>query len=331
MTPTAPHSGTVKVNGIDLYYEIHGAGEPLLLIEGLGYSAWMWYKQIPAFSQKYQVILFDNRGAGNTDKPDSEYSIEIMADDASGLLRTLGSGPAHVLGISLGGFIAQELALRHPDLVKSLILVSTNSGAHTGTRNSPHLNGLLKLWGLLPGIAAMSGKAGIPSPAGYSYGLTDAERIRYGLSLAFTPEYYDGHPEEIERIVGWRLENPQPAYAWTRQLAAGMNFDSSSRAEDIHAPALIVNGREDRIVSPESARELASRIPDSRYVEMEGTGHLLFIEKSEEFNDTVLGFLRGVDAKENPPAGSRGDSAWWRKIVTFLSDRYHGNGRALKN
>ena len=330
MTPTAPHSGTVKVNGIDLYYEIHGSGEPLLMIEGLGYSAWMWYKQIPVFSKRYQVILFDNRGAGNTDKPDSEYSIEIMADDASGLLRTLGIGPVHVLGISLGGFIAQELALRHPDLVKSLSLVSTNSGpGKRAMRNSQHVNGLFKLWGILPGTFEMGGKASVP--LGFEYGITKEDRIRYGLSLAFTPEYFRQHPEEIDRIVRWRLENPQPGYAWTRQLMAGMNFDSSGRAENIHAPTLVMNGTEDRIVTPESARELAGSIPDSRYIEIEGSGHLLFIERSDEFNETVMGFLDEVDAKNNTPAGSGENAAWWKRIVTLLSGRYSKNGSSLKN
>ncbi|MGH7891739.1 MAG: alpha/beta fold hydrolase [Thermodesulfobacteriota bacterium] len=330
MTPTAPHSGTVKVNGIDLYYEIHGSGEPLLMIEGLGYSAWMWYKQIPVFSKRYQVILFDNRGAGNTDKPDSEYSIEIMADDASGLLRTLGIGPVHALGISLGGFIAQELALRHPDLVKSLSLVSTNSGpGKRAMRNSQHVNGLFKLWGILPGTFEMGGKASVP--LGFEYGITKEDRIRYGLSLAFTPEYYRQHPEEIERIVRWRLENPQPGYAWTRQLMAGMNFDSSGRAENIHAPTLVLNGTEDRIVTPESARELAGSIPDSRYIEIEGSGHLLFIERSDEFNETVMGFLDEVDAKNDPPDRSGENAAWWKRIVTLLSGRYSNNGSSLKN
>lgn len=330
MTSTAPHSGTVKVNGIDLYYEIHGSGEPLLLIEGLGYSAWMWYKQIPVFSKRYQVILFDNRGAGNTDKPDSEYSIEIMADDASGLLRTLGIGPVHVLGISLGGFIAQELALRHPDLVKSLSLVSTNSGpGKRAMRNSQHVNGIFKLWGILPGTFEMGGKASVP--LGFEYGITKEDRIRYGLSIAFTPEYHRQHPEEIERIVGWRLENPQPGYAWTRQLMAGMSFDSSGRAENIHAPALVLNGTEDKIVTPESARELAGSIPDSRYIEIEGSGHLLFIERSDEFNDTVMGFLNEVDTKNNTPAGSGDNAAWWKRIVTLFSGRYGKNGSVLKN
>ncbi len=329
MTSTTPHSGTVKVNGIDLYYEIHGSGEPLLLIEGLGYSAWMWYKQVPVFSRRYQVILFDNRGAGNTDKPDSEYSIEIMADDASGLLRTLGIGQAHVLGISLGGFIAQELALRHPDLVKSLCLVSTNSGpGKRALRNSQHMNGIFKLWGILPGTFEMGGKASVP--LGFEYGITKEDRIRYGLSLAFTPDYYRQNPEEIDRIVRWRLENPQPGYAWTRQLMAGMNFDSSVRAESIHAPALVLNGAEDRIVTPESARELAGRIPDSRYVEIEGSGHLLFIERSDEFNDIVMGFLDEVCVKHNSQAGSGDNAGWWKKIATFLTGRYSLNGNALK-
>ena len=330
MTATEPHTGTVKVNGIDLYYEIHGSGEPLLLIEGLGYSAWMWYKQIPVLSKRFQVILFDNRGAGNTDKPDSEYSIEIMADDASGLLRTLGIGPVHALGISLGGFIAQELALRHPDLVKSLSLVSTNSGpGKRAMRNSQHVNGLFKLWGILPGTFEMGGKASVP--LGFEYGVTKEDRIQYGLSLAFTPEYFREHPEEIDRIVRWRLANPQPGYAWTRQLLAGMNFDSSGPAEGIHAPTLVINGSEDRIVTPESARELAGRIPDSRYIEIEGSGHLLFIERSEEFNEIVLNFLDEVGANSNTPAGKGKNSAWWKKIVPFLSGRYSRNGSALKN
>ena len=327
MTASIPYSGTAKVNGIDIYYEIHGSGEPLLLIEGLGYSSWMWYKQIPVLSREYQVILFDNRGAGNTDKPDSEYTIEIMADDASGLLRTLGTGPVHVLGISLGGFIAQELALRHPDLVRSLVLVSTNSGSRSRLiANSPHFNGLMKLWGILPGSFEMSGKASAPLRA--DYGLKREDRIRYGLSLAFTPEYYKSHSDEIERIVRWRMESPQPGYAWARQFTAGTKFDSSGRAEEIKAPTLVLNGSQDRIVSPESAKELAEMIPGANYEEIEGTGHLLFIERAEEFNERVIEFLDGVDKGRNSDSVSREGDGWWDKLVNVISG---GNGKPLKN
>jgi len=330
MKASVPYSGTVKVNGIDIYYEIHGSGEPLLLIEGLGYSSWMWYKQIPALSRKYQVVLFDNRGAGNTDKPDSEYTIEIMADDAAGLLRTLGTGPVHVLGISLGGFIAQELALRHPDLVRSLVLVSTNSGRGSrAIKNSPHLNGLLKLWGILPGSFEMTGKAS--TPLGIEYGLKKEDKIRYGLSLAFTPEYYKSHPDVIERIVRWRMESPQPGYAWARQFAAGSKFDSSGRAEGINAPALVLNGSQDRIVTPGSARELAETIPGARYEEVEGTGHLLFIEKADEFNERVIGFLDEVGKNEKTSAGGGENHDWWERVVSLISGGNGGSGNPLKN
>src|SRR3972149_8217896 len=99
-----PNSGKVEVNDINIYYEIHGEGEPLLLIEGLGYSSWMWVSQIPAFSREYKVIVFDNRGVGNTDKPDSEYTIEKKADDAAGFFKNLWVNSDHVFGVSMGGF-----------------------------------------------------------------------------------------------------------------------------------------------------------------------------------------------------------------------------------
>ncbi|HVY54154.1 MAG TPA: alpha/beta fold hydrolase, partial [Thermodesulfobacteriota bacterium] len=224
-------------------------------------------------------------------------------------------------------FIAQELALRHPDLVRSLVLVSTNSGRGSiAMRSSPHLNGLLKLWGILPGSFEMAGKAS--APLGIEYGLKKEDKIRYGLSLAFTPEYYRSHPDEIERIVRWRMESPQPGYAWARQFTAGTKFDSSGRAEAIDAPTLVMNGSGDRIVSPERARELAERIPGARYEEMEGTGHLLFIEKADEFNERVIEFLDEAGTGQNASAESGDDAGWWDKIVSILSG---GNAAHPKN
>lgn len=116
---------TVKANEITLYYEIHGAGEPLLLISGLNSDHTLYRTIMPRLAEKYQVIIFDNRGVGQSDKPDVPYTIEMMADDTAGLLRELGIERAHILGASMGGRIAADLALRYPQLVKSLILVST--------------------------------------------------------------------------------------------------------------------------------------------------------------------------------------------------------------
>lgn len=310
-------SGKVKVKDINVYYEIHGQGEPLLLIEGLGYSSWMWFKQIPFFSKEHKVIIFDNRGVGNTDKPDREYTIEMMADDAAGLLKALDIDSAHVLGVSMGGFIAQGLALKFPDMVNRLVLVSTNSGGNNLMSKDPsRWNSFSTLWGLVPGMLKLSSKG---SGVVNSFGLTPEEKIRYGLSLAFSPEYFKTHTDEIDRIVEWRLSNPQPYYAWKRQFTAGMGFDAADGVHQIKAPTLVVAGSEDRVVSPESSRLLSERIPNSRFTVIEGTGHLPFIEESEEFNKIVLDFLNEGGKDKGPERERKEKRNWWKRILSFIS------------
>jgi 3-oxoadipate enol-lactonase len=120
----------VQVNDIQMYYEIHGDGEPLVLIVGLGTDISEWDGIIRWLAQTYKVLAFDNRGAGRTDKPDTRYSIEMMAHDTAGLMQTLGIQQAHILGISMGGRIALALSLRYPESVKKLVLVSTSIKAH---------------------------------------------------------------------------------------------------------------------------------------------------------------------------------------------------------
>lgn len=118
---------TIQVNDIQMYYEAHGEGEPLALIVGLGTDISEWDNIITGFTHRYQVIAFDNRGAGRTDKPDQPYSVELMAEDTAGLLQALGIERAHILGVSLGGRIALALTLWHPERVNKLILVSTSA------------------------------------------------------------------------------------------------------------------------------------------------------------------------------------------------------------
>lgn len=323
-----PSSGTVNTNGINIYYEVHGSGEPLLLIEGLGYSSWMWYKQVPVLSKSHKVIIFDNRGAGNTDKPDSEYSVELMTDDAAGLLNELGVESAHVLGVSLGGYIAQELAITRPEMVRNLVLVSTNSGPGKPiTGKSPFLNGFLRLRGFFP--AAFDGAR---RPVRLEYAMNEEERLRYGLSLAFSEEYFKNHSEEIDRIVEWRLENPQPEYAWRRQLVAGVGYDSRPGAGEIKSRTLLINGAQDRIVSPESALDLSKRIADSTLVILEGTGHLPFIERPEDFNAHVTSFLGDSEIKAGSgESGDRKPGAIWTKVKTLLPSNGKRKSRGTEN
>lgn len=139
---------TVKVNDIDIYYEIHGDGEPLCLIPGLANDVSDLQVMIRLLSRKYRVIAFDNRGVGRTDKPDIPYSIEMMADDAAGLLKALEIAQAHVLGISMGGRIATALTLGHPELVRSLILVSTFVNRIESSRTGRLLGLMLRILAL---------------------------------------------------------------------------------------------------------------------------------------------------------------------------------------
>ena len=131
---------TVKVNDINMYYELHGEGEPFVLLPGLGSDVSDYPRIVEALSKHYRVIALDNRGAGRTDKPETPYSIEMMADDAAGLLTAMGISSAHVLGHSMGGRIALALALRHPELVRSLVLVSTSARV-AGRRTTVRLLG----------------------------------------------------------------------------------------------------------------------------------------------------------------------------------------------
>jgi len=148
----------VKVNDIQLYYEMHGQGEPLVLIMGLGASTRGWDMQIPTFSREFQVVAFDNRGSGRSDKPDSSYSIRLFADDTAGLMDALGIASAHVYGQSMGGLIAQELALSYPQRVRTLVLGSTSCGGQQAVAALPeHVTLMASLNTLSPEEAAEKG------------------------------------------------------------------------------------------------------------------------------------------------------------------------------
>ena len=258
-----------RVNGINLYYEVHGKGEPLLLIMGLGANATGWWAQLPSFSREYQVIAFDNRGAGRSDKPNEPYSIGQMADDAHALLHELGVGPAHVFGMSLGGMVAQELVLRHPDSVRTLILGGTMAGGPTAMFAGPEV------------VQQFISLAGMPL----------VQALEAGLALLYSEEYIARNKGELVRRALLNAHLMAPMYAIQRQFMALVGFNTFARLGEIRSPSLVLTGTSDRVIPAQNSRLLAEGIAGARLVEFEGAGHGFLVERAEDVNATVLAFL----------------------------------------
>ena len=263
----------VEVNGIRINYEIHGSGEPVVLIGGLGADTFLWFRQVPELSQRFQLILFDNRGAGQSDKPDEPYSIPMFAADTVGLMRALGLDRAHVLGASLGGLIAQELALTYPSMVDRLVLVCTSVAGRQSVRPS--------LWSLVSLLPALTRTGNPEADTRRSFAVFTSRRWR------------KANAELVDRFVAWRVAHPQPRYAFGRQRGALRGFTTADRVAGIAAPTLIVHGDSDRVVPVGNARLLAERIPDSRLVVLEDSGHACCVDQAEAFNRVVIDFLAG--------------------------------------
>jgi len=255
----------VQVNGLRLYYEIHGqiarsTNPPLLLIAGLGFATWGWFKQIPVLARHYSVIAFDNRGSGRSEKPAYSYDVAALADDAAGLLDALDVAQTHVLGTSLGGFIAQELALRYPERLAKLILCCTSFG---GARSIP------MQWSTLQatlGWGAMSKQ----------------QAVRRGLEVATSTAYRDTSADELAQIIEWRQSDQMEHGDYRRQVIAGMRFDAARRVRAITAPTLVIHGADDQVVPVANATLLAQAIPGAQVRIVADAGHLVFIERARK-------------------------------------------------
>lgn len=254
-----------KVNNINMYYEIHGDGEPLVLISGLGASAVVWEPIIPIFSRDYKVIVFDNRGVGRTDAPVMTYSMEMMADDISGLLEKIGIKQAIIYGTSMGGAVAQFFAIRHPQKVIKLILQSTSClGSHAVMASDEVLE-------YLENQAKTAVRDESPLPG-------------------VTPEFADNNPEIVKELRERMQRYPAPGMQ--RQLQASINSTGTyDSLPEISAPTLIIHGEADLLWPVENAQVLASRIPNAQVVIYKKTGHQI-VESMNEKNKLVLDFLK---------------------------------------
>jgi len=271
----------IDATGFRMYYEEHGDGFPLLLINGLGSDHLEWLHQFPAFEARFRVVVFDNRGTGKTDVPPGPYTTAEMADDAASLLRALGISRAHVLGVSLGGMIAQEVALRYPDLVDGLVLGCTGPGGELSVRPSPEA------------MAAFALAKGQDREA----------ELRRMLPFLYTDACIRERPGEIEGFIRRRLDHPTPPEGYLAQLSAAVTHDASSRLEKVRARTLVIAGDADRLVNWENSVRLAGRIPGAKLVVLPGAPHRLFAETADAFNLEVLRFLS--PAQEQTPEPGR--------------------------
>jgi len=263
-----------NVNGIDIYYKVHGEGEPLLLIAGLGYDLWMWHKMVPGLAEHFQVITFDNRGVGLSGKPAGPYTAQMLAADTAGLLDALDVDSAHVMGHSMGGFVAQALALDHPGKVRKLILSATNFG---GPRHVP----------VTPeALAVLTDMTSDP-----------ITRLRRGIVISTGPGFAEEHPELIDEWVQYRVEHPIDPHGYGAQLGVGMALLAEAasfehRLKDVSAPTLILHGQHDKVVPPENARLLAGQIPNSTVKILPGAGHFFPFEVPDGAVRAIVEFLK---------------------------------------
>lgn len=259
-------------NGVSINYEVHGDGPPLILISGTGHDLHFWAGQVPIFSEKFRTIVFDNRGVGASSVPERGYSLADMADDAAHVLDDLGIDQAHVMGFSMGGHIAQELTLNHPDRVTSLGI------HHSWTRNGARLKKFQETRLYL---------------AQHDQRVALAEISMLALHAS---AYYDRHVDEMDAHRQFLLEKSPVNAGWIGQLEACIVGDTYDRLPNIKVPTLITCSDLDLIASPHLSEEIHAQIPGSELKILEGTGHVALMEAPGMFADICLEFLGRISA-----------------------------------
>jgi len=241
------------------------------MIRGLSSDVYRWpLRLVKEISQYFKVVLFDNRGAGRTDKPDIEYSIKMMADDTTGLMNVLNIEKAHILGYSMGGMIGQEIVLNYPEKVEKLILCSTGCGGPRGVPASEEV------------------RTGLASNR---EGLSDEELLRNAMPIYFTKSFIQNNPHEVEEYIHRSLLAPIPPHSYRRQLMAAFSFNSYQRLKNIKTPTLVLSGKEDILVPHENSILLAENIPGAKISLLDNLGHALFTPNPTLIAKIIIEFL----------------------------------------
>jgi pimeloyl-ACP methyl ester carboxylesterase len=259
------------IRDIITYYETAGSGDPLILVMGLGGDMQAWALQVPALAKHFRVITFDNRGSGRTSSPDRPCSIAGMADDLAALMDRLGIAKAHILGFSMGGYIAQEFALKYPARVDKLILLAT----------AAHIDGygknIVKSW-----INVRRSN------------MSREQVVRLTATWLYGPELFDDEAR-FERAVQNSVSNPyaQQDHAFIRQAQAVLGFDVRGRAAGITHETMVIGCKDDVLVPPRNAEKLAALLPKATLKILPG-GHVGCVEYPNEYNTAFMDFLAGV-------------------------------------
>jgi len=275
---------TAKVDSIELYYEEHGRGGPLLLIMGLAADSTAWMFQVPDFARRYRTIAFDNRGVGRSSRPPGPYTIHQMADDAAGLLDALDLPRAHVLGVSMGGMIAQELALRHPERVRGLVLACTYPEPDAEVERQREF-GMQRFGGTVTASGEMEINLNALDPLMF---------FQHLLPRVFNQSFIDRELPKLMQLFAGALQYGFSMEAILGQVAAVIGHKATDRLHLIQSPTLVITGDADLLVSPANSDILARSIPGAKLMKIPGGSHGFNLETPEIFNRAVLDFLAGV-------------------------------------
>jgi 3-oxoadipate enol-lactonase len=262
-----------EVNGQRLYYEVHGDGEPLLCVHGLACDTLGWIPQIEAFAAAHRTVIFDNRDVGQSSMAEPGYETADMARDALALADELELDSFHLLGVSMGGAIAQEIAIQAPERVRTLTL------AVTWPAGSAYSRRLSDVWGAR--VRQVSRE----------------QHIDELMLLAQSEEFYD-HPDMVEFVRTAMINNPhpQPPEAFCRQLAACGHHDTRDRLGTLTMPTHVIGAERDILVPVWKSEEIASLIPGAKLTVLPQAPHGTSLERADEFNATVLAFIREAAA-----------------------------------
>lgn len=256
----------VENRGARIYWDEQGQGAPVLLIMGLGYSSCMWHRTRPTLAAHYKTIAFDNRGVGRSDVPSGPYPMALMASDAAAVLDAAGIESVHVLGVSMGGMIAQEFALQFPNRVRSLILGCTTAGGPTVVRAEREATQLLM------GRDKMSPEQAAEAAVPFIYHSATAR-------------------EQIDEDIAIRRPWFPQAQAYAAQLQGILAWEAYSRLSAIAAPTLVIHGECDRLVPPGNAKLIAERIAGAKLVIIPQASHLFLTDQTEAAHRAILEFL----------------------------------------